>query len=389
MTDQPLISVVVPTHGRPQYLEQALCSLLAQTYQKWEAIVVENGAVSGAAEVVTNLDDTRLRYTYLKEGNRSLARNFGLLQARGDLVAFLDDDDCFLPDKLAAQLSVLVQQPETGLVACGAVLIDDHNHVLGDWRLWEYSPDLNFESCIAGCYLMPSVVLMRRQWFEQVANFNPELPPAEDTDLFLRLMLAGCRMSWIRSCLCQYRVHEGSSQGAVAKYARSRWSMIENLLQAANLPASVRAKENEIRGFYSLTSFAQCYAASEFVYGRPYLVRALGYCPELAENGGLRLAEALATAACQREYSCPYETTRSGLDKLMLDVPLSVPVVHRTMGLAARASFYRATERNDMGYLLKAFINASLHQPSWLLNRGTWSLLGHTISRTAKDRILG
>src|SRR5215471_7844732 len=101
----PLVSVVVPTHNRPEMLGEALATVRAQTFTDYEVIVVSNGESDdvrrASHEVATAYD---CLYFALPEGNVSEARNFGINQAKGEWIAFLDDDDLWLPEKLERQI---------------------------------------------------------------------------------------------------------------------------------------------------------------------------------------------------------------------------------------------------------------------------------------------
>src|SRR5260221_8617571 len=103
---EPLVSVVIPTHNRPDMLAEALASVRAQTFTDYEVLVVSNGEhheLRAVSRVVAHKHDCR--YFELAKGAVSAARNFGVKQAKGEWIAFLDDDDLWLPNKLEQQLS--------------------------------------------------------------------------------------------------------------------------------------------------------------------------------------------------------------------------------------------------------------------------------------------
>jgi glycosyltransferase involved in cell wall biosynthesis len=100
---RPAVSVILPTHQRPAMLARAVASVLAQTWRDWELIVIENGG-GAAADVLAQLPSDRIRLVTLPHPNVSVARNRGLELAAGRYVAFLDDDDEWLPEKLERQL---------------------------------------------------------------------------------------------------------------------------------------------------------------------------------------------------------------------------------------------------------------------------------------------
>src|SRR5258708_2486713 len=114
----PLVSVVIPTHNRPEMLAEAITSVRAQTFTDYEIIVVSNGEsddMRRASRKVATAHDGR--YFALHQGNVSGARNFGVEHAKGEWIAFLDDDDLWLPNKLERQVAE-AQRTGADMIAC-------------------------------------------------------------------------------------------------------------------------------------------------------------------------------------------------------------------------------------------------------------------------------
>src|SRR5262249_58180797 len=111
-TSQPLVSVIIPAFDRATWVGEAIASVLAQTYPHLELIVVDDGSHDATSEVVQELGQA---LTYIRQAHAgvSAARNRGVAASRGVMVAFLDSDDLWLPRKIAAQVALLQQQPQT------------------------------------------------------------------------------------------------------------------------------------------------------------------------------------------------------------------------------------------------------------------------------------
>lgn len=371
----PAVSVIMPTFNRATYLDQAIRSVLDQAFADLELIVVDDGSVDGTANVIEKFQDDRLRYVRQDHEGRSVARNRGMQAANGAFVAFLDDDDRLLPEKLEKQVALMKSRSELGLIACGARLIDENDRFVENWTPWDRAPDLAFETCILDCPLMPSVVLLRRSWLDWGFEFNPELPPAEDTDFFLRLMLAGCRMAWQKEFLCEHRIHMGSSQGDPGAYAQSRQLMLRRLLTHPGFPSGLRQREDELKSHYALYSAAQCYVAGQYDIGKSFVKRALPLMGEAKLKDGPRLDEFILAAAGRPEYAEPYDAVRNALAILDIDSPQLVPERRHVLASAAQMSFYRGHQRRERGQVLRSFVRATIRRPTWLANRGTWSIL--------------
>ena len=130
----PLVTVIVPAWNAGSYIAETVESVLGQTHQRWELIVVDDGSTDDTAE---RLRPYRASLRYLRQENAGpgAARNTGLSAARGDYIAFLDADDLWLPEKLAVQLAVARRHPESGLIVCDGVEFDGETllapHLIG------------------------------------------------------------------------------------------------------------------------------------------------------------------------------------------------------------------------------------------------------------------
>lgn len=194
------ISVVVPTFNRPSYLVEAVASVLAQTIPAAELIVVDDGSTEDCSDCLAPFRD---RVTYLRQANAGIgaARNTGVARATGDFLAFLDDDDLWLPEKLACQLAAFRQRSELDVVYGHA------EHFL--------SPDADDATReqlgrIAGKVLptpLPSAMLIRRAAFERVGPFDPTLQLGVDMDWFARLSERGLVTEMLDAIVYRRRLH--------------------------------------------------------------------------------------------------------------------------------------------------------------------------------------
>jgi glycosyltransferase involved in cell wall biosynthesis len=150
-----LVSVIIPTHKRASLLRRAVQSVLEQTYTSLEIIVVENGESSEGKVVIEVFrrlhPGVPFRYVYQRQGSLPRARNAGICAARGEHLAFLDDDDVWLPTKLERQVAVLDHDPGIGLVTCRAWLVNEKGEVMGERPRFRGGPDVR-RSCDAREY---------------------------------------------------------------------------------------------------------------------------------------------------------------------------------------------------------------------------------------------
>jgi len=182
------VSVIVPTHNRADLLPRAISSVLGQSYHHLECIVVDDGSTDGTEQVVKQFTDDRL--VYLRhETNRhaSAARNTGMAYSNGELIAFLDDDDEWLANKLEKQVSLLLGLPEkVGMVYCWMDYFDQHGNLIREHhpKLRGYVfPYVLDAQRLGGC----PTLLVRREVVEEVRGFDEALPRGNDGDFIRRV----------------------------------------------------------------------------------------------------------------------------------------------------------------------------------------------------------
>lgn len=107
---EPLISIIIPTHNRAHLIEETLNSVINQSYNNWECIVIDDGSKDNTAKVVSSIKDERIKYFYQEHGERSKARNLGLSKANGEFIQFLDSDDLLQESKLEVSIALLNQE---------------------------------------------------------------------------------------------------------------------------------------------------------------------------------------------------------------------------------------------------------------------------------------
>ncbi len=187
--DNPLISVVIPTHNRKDLLPRAIKSAQNQTYKNIEIIVVSDGSTDGTDEIMKEIEnqDRRICYISYKPGKGgNYARNTGIKAAKGEYVAFLDDDDEWHKDKLEKQINIVKSDPSIGLVCCGINSITE-----GVDYVTKYIPPATYDSSklilMKNCIGSTTTVMVRKDIFERSGLFDEELGALQDYDLWIRI----------------------------------------------------------------------------------------------------------------------------------------------------------------------------------------------------------
>jgi glycosyltransferase involved in cell wall biosynthesis len=215
MQSTPLVSIIVPTHNRPDFLAQALDSVLAQTFTNYEIIVVSNGEAKEMWRKTCDISmDRGAKFFALARGNVCTARNFGIGKARGEWIALLDDDDIWLPHKLEHQVFTAEAAGGDMVVVDYIEFYDDGREILRQPRLiegWSYTRGYSGQVF----WSLPSGVMVRRDAIIEAGLFDPIMRFSEDNDMWRRL-------SWHHKIIQLNEICLRYRQGHASMYANRR-----------------------------------------------------------------------------------------------------------------------------------------------------------------------
>jgi glycosyltransferase involved in cell wall biosynthesis len=185
----PKVSVIIPTRNRVELLQRAITSVLCQTFDDFELLVVDDGSTDGTRDAVDARIDPRVRYLPQSESRgTAAARNVGITSAASPYCAFLDDDDEWLPDKLRLQIAKIeAASPRVAVIATGYVEVAATTRgVIREWI--PTGTGWGFDEVLTRGNLAPtSTILVKTDCFARVGLFDPSLTYGEDLDMWLRL----------------------------------------------------------------------------------------------------------------------------------------------------------------------------------------------------------
>ena len=184
-TTHPLVSVIIPTYNRGWIIKEAVESVLAQDYKPFELIVVDDGSTDHTIDMLGSYDN-KIRLVQQANQGVSAARNSGIVEASGHLIAFLDSDDLWLPQKLSRQVNFFHRHPDA--MICQTEEIWMRNHVRVNPKKRHKKPSgMIFEPSLSLCLVSPSAVMIKPALLAEVGGFDETLPACEDYDLWLRV----------------------------------------------------------------------------------------------------------------------------------------------------------------------------------------------------------
>lgn len=383
----PKVSVVIPTYNCKDYVQEAINSVLAQTYRDFELIVVDDGSTDGTGEVLKQFH-SQIRYVYQKNQGSSAAQNRGIRMASGQLVAFLDHDDLWLPHKLERQVAYLDAHPDVALVCSSVLTIDADGSCLSretEERFHLSEGQLPFETIFFRCPVLTSTVLTKREALIQAGLFDVTLRYGDDYDMWVRLALQS-PIAFIPEPLAYYRVHGGNTSALVMSRPEEvdRW-LSDALRNKEKIyrcwPADLGDVE-EVKQRVTATHLAQA-AILDFVHGRSdrgakRLGKAVVLDPEHWANAAaledLAFGYAL-TIACRRGQEYALELLDSTFEHAPPEIADDVAQAKRRV--LARLHVTLAFRSHSLGHRRQTWLHAVRglwYDPRWVCNRGLLSI---------------
>ncbi len=182
-----LISVIIPAYNAEKTILETIKSLQKQTFSNFELIVVNDGSTDKTLELLSKIEEPRLRVFSYENGGLPVARNRGIAHAVGEYITFIDADDLWTPDKLELQLAALQQSPESGVAYSWTAFIDEKGKFLYAGKPPYFEGNVYPQLLVVNFVASGSNILVRRKFIEFVGSFDPSLKSAEDWDYNIRL----------------------------------------------------------------------------------------------------------------------------------------------------------------------------------------------------------
>src|SRR5262249_49927925 len=209
----PRVSVIIPTFNCARFLRQAINSALSQTYTDHEIIVVDDGSTDETGDLIAQYG-SKVVYLYQSNGGVSSARNLALSKSSGELIAYLDADDMWYPQKLEKQVAFLDAHKECGLVHSEVSVINEDNEVIHTRFNQETRRTVPQGYCplelLKRSHVQTLTVVERRMCIDRVGFFDETLPTAEDYMHWILIVLEGLAIGYLPEPLGMYRRRKGS-----------------------------------------------------------------------------------------------------------------------------------------------------------------------------------
>ena len=260
MRDPALVSIIMPVYRGERFVAAAIESALAQTYRSFELVIVNDGSPDGSArEIARFLPHPQIRYVEQQNSGVAAARNTAIAAASGEFIGLLDQDDLWLPDKLAEQVTYLASHPEIGLVHSRVECIDAAGRPRScTGAIWVYP----YEGLCAGRMLLgngiaPVTVLVRSTCIDDVGGFDQRFAPADDWELWMRVARRH-PIGFIDEVTACYRFHGDNVSGDQLNMQRTILKIMDAICERfPDVPESVSPTKLALARSVALTRAAR------------------------------------------------------------------------------------------------------------------------------------
>jgi glycosyltransferase involved in cell wall biosynthesis len=232
--DSPTFAVLIPAYEALTTLDEAIDSVLAQTYPAAEIVICDDGSADPVASHVARYGD---RVSVVRQENRGLAgaRNTAARNAHSEFLVLLDADDLFAPTRLAALAEAIVERPDLDVITTDANVEVEGRIVRRNFDpSFEYATENQREEILDRCFVGVHWAI-RRATFERYDGFDEAIRSAEDWDFAIRLIRAGARFGLIDEPLSSYRLQPGSLSNQAVGMLRGLTGVVEKTLRRSDL----------------------------------------------------------------------------------------------------------------------------------------------------------
>jgi glycosyltransferase involved in cell wall biosynthesis len=370
----PKVSVIITTYNRAHFLPQAIESVLSQTYDDYELIIIDDGSTDNTADVVARYHDPRIHYHWQENQERSAARNRGTTLSRGQYLTFLDVDDQYLPHKLAGEVATLDTSPEVGMAASGWLVVDATGKLIQEEQPWYRCSRPTLPDWLLSYLTRIGANLLRREWLEKVGGFDLDLSHHEDTYLWFRLIWAGCTVKWNKTSVMIHSIHPANTMHNVHAMRNGHLKMLSKIYDIPEVAAALgRSSEEAFAEAYLENSF-RLYATGQTEEAQADMSKAIQMAPAWLDNNGEGILQGMWAWANNPLIDAPKAFMEIILNHLPQELAHIKWNKSQVIAGAWITKAFDAYRHGQMKTVRQALAKALIIYPGWIRNRGVVSI---------------
>ncbi|WP_016952706.1 glycosyltransferase [Anabaena sp. PCC 7108] len=259
-----LISVVIPVYNGAKTIKETIESVLQQTYSHFEVIVINSDSTDGTLEIVSSIQDERIKIYNYPKGNAAVNRNRGLTHVSGEFISFLDADDLWTPDKLEAQHKALKENTQAGVAYSWTDAINESGKYLGEFNHAIWEGDVYTKVLLQNFLGSGSNIMVYKAILARVGGFNESLIYyTEDIDIYIRLA-AITNFTCVPKVQILYRIHPNSMSSNILAMEASRLQVIQSAFKDKKAASLQHLKPQAVANYYKYL----CYKTLDVAPGK-------------------------------------------------------------------------------------------------------------------------
>jgi glycosyltransferase involved in cell wall biosynthesis len=225
-----MVSVIMATYNRENYLPFAIESVLSQTYSNLELHIIDDGSTDGTRALVNDYQDSRIRYYYQENKGQSGAINVGINNAQGDYICFIDSDNIWKLDKLERQIKIMSENPDYHIAYGENEIIDENGTVQSAQNpVQRYSGNI-MEKLLVFNFINFNTTMIRIECFRELGGMGADIPAGPDYDLFLKFSTR-YRFLYIPEIFAQYRVMKNQMSSNKDRRFQTNFYILNNFIE--------------------------------------------------------------------------------------------------------------------------------------------------------------
>jgi hypothetical protein len=386
----PRVSIVTPSYNQAQFIEETIRSVLLQGYPNLEYIIMDGGSTDGSVEIIRQYEPWLAHWASEKDRGQSHAINKGWGRAGGDYLGWLNSDDIYYPSMIATMATSLAVHAEAHAVYSDCVIVDEASMP----RHTQHLPEFSLATYVLGDYLPQQTALFRRETILALGGIDESFRYTMDFDLWLRL---GSRYkikrvpgAWAAFRIAQNTksVVQGSGFGEEARRA------LGNLYATPDLPPAVKALQPRAVANTYLGGACRAFAAGDAEAGSRGVAQAIRQDPSLLDQQAGAIFSAVLGWASYPIMPDPLDYLVTALTHLPWKAGVPRRAARRALADGSMRLVFEGHARGAQDVVKRALPHALANDPSWLRNRGVWSVmveayLGHRVAAGLRTAISG